>query len=231
LIGRDPSTDIALLRIEDQEGPAVSLSGTDGCRIGQLAIVVGRRPEGLSAAFGMTSFAGGPWQSMRGGRIDRRLELDLRLNPRLEGGAALDPEGRIAGMAVLGPHGRVLVIPSETIERVAQQLLAHGRIARGYIGLGVQPVRIDQAAMSAQDTGTTRGLMIISVDPEGPGQTADLRQGDVIVRWNGEPLQRVRDLFGHLGSGSVGQSAELEILRAGERLPRTVQIGERAMPR
>ncbi|MGO4574077.1 S1C family serine protease [Microvirga sp. 2TAF3] len=227
LVGRDPSTDIALLRTEEQPLGEIPVGATDAIRTGHFAIAVGRRPEGLSAALGIVALAGAPWRSLRGGHIDRLLHLDLQLDPRSEGAAALDADGRVIGMTVLGPRGRVLVIPSETIERVVPQLLEHGRIARGYLGLGVQPLRIDPAVAQAAGLNEPRGLMIINVDPDGPGQAAKLRQGDVLISWNAQPLRSVRGLHTLLGPESVGQSVELGILRAGERMIVPVQIRER----
>jgi S1-C subfamily serine protease len=185
----------------------------------------------LSAAFGIVALAGGPWRSLRGGHIDRRLHLDLRLGVRSEGGAALDLNGGIIGMTVLGPRGRVLVIPSETIGRVAQQLLDHGRVARGYLGLGLQPVPIDQAIADASGLTDARGLIVISVDSNGPGQKAGLKQGDILIRWNSDPLHSVRRVYTLLGPESVGQSVQLGILRAGEPISLAVEIAERPNPR
>jgi S1-C subfamily serine protease len=230
LAGRDPSTDIAVLKVEDRQMSEAPLGSSAGLRIGQLALAVGRRREGPSAALGIVALAGGPWQSLRGGHIDRNLHLDLRLDPRSEGGVAIDAAGQVIGMTVLGPRHRVLVIPTETIERVAPQLLAHGRIARGYLGLGLQPVRVDQVVAESLGLTKARGLMVIDVDPDGPGHAAGIRQGDTLVRWNGEPLRSVRDAHAHLGPASVGQSVELAIVRAGAGMTVTVQIRERPKP-
>jgi S1-C subfamily serine protease len=173
LVGRDPSTDLALLRTEEQPIAHAPFADTSGLRVGQLVLAAGRQPEGVCAALGIVALAGGPWRSLRGGQINRRLHLDLKLDARSEGGTALDVNGQIVGMTVLGPRGRVLVIPSETIERVAQQLLAHGRIPRGYLGLGLQPVRIDQTIADAAGLAEPKGLIVIS-GPESVGQTITL---------------------------------------------------------
>ena len=168
-------------------------------------LAAGRQSEGLCAALGIVALAGGPWRSLRGGHIDRRIHLDLKLDAHSEGGAALDTNGQILGMTVLGPRGRVLVIPSETIERVAQQLLAHGRIARGYLGLGLQSVRIDQTIADAAGLAEPKGLIVISVDPNGPGQRAGIKQGDILIRWDADPLHSVRRVYTLLGPDSVGR--------------------------
>lgn len=230
LVGRDPSTDIALLRLEQQPLEEIVFSPTDGLRAGHPILAAGRQPEGLIAALGIVALAGGPWRSLRGGLIDRRLYLDIRLDFQAEGGVALDTSGRIIGMTVLGPRGRVLVIPSETIARVAPQLLEKGHVARGYLGLGLQPVRIDKAAADTAGLAEPRGLIVISVDQDGPGQSAGIRQGDILIRWNTEPIPSVRHVHRLLGPESVGQSVDLGILRAGEHMSLAVEIRERPKP-
>ncbi|MBQ0821843.1 serine protease [Microvirga sp. HBU67558] len=231
LVGRDPSTDIALLRVEEQPLPDMTFDPSDRLRAGHLVLAAGRQPDGLSAAMGIVALAGGPWRSLRGGHIDRRIHLDLRLDFQSEGGIALDTGGRILGMTVLGPRGRVLVIPSETIARVAPQLLEKGHVARGYLGLGLQPVRIDKAAADAAGLAQPRGLIVISVDQDGPGQKAGIRQGDILMRWNDAPVPSVRDVYRLLGPESVGQSVDLGIVRAGEHMTLAVEVRERPKPR
>jgi S1-C subfamily serine protease len=119
-------------------------------------------------------------------------------------------------MAVLGPR-RVLVIPTATIERVATKLETHGRIARGYLGVGLQAVKLDDGV----------GAMVMSVDKTGPSAAAGIRQGDVIVGWNGEKLTGVRSLLRSLGPDSVGRVVELSIQRGGEPVQVKLTIGER----
>lgn len=230
LAGRDPSTDIALLHIREHPLEEIDFSPTDGLRTGHLILAAGRQPEGMSAALGIVALAGGPWRSLRGGHIDGRIHLDLRLDFRAEGGVALDMSGRIVGMTVLGPRGRVLVIPSETIERVAPQLLEKGRVARGYLGLGLQPVRIDRAAAEAAGLAEPRGLIVISVDQDGPGQEAGICQGDILIRWGADALPSVRHVYRLLGPESVGRSVDLGIVRAGEYMTLAVEIRERPKP-
>lgn len=227
LVGRDPSTDVAVLRLAETGVPALTLEATDEPRPGQLAVVVGRRGEGPIANLGMISVAGGPWRSMRGGQLERFIRLDLRLDPRNEGGAVLNAAGRAIGMAVFGPRRSVLTIPSATIERVAEQLLARGRIARGYLGLGLQPVRIDEALARSLSLAEPRGVIVISVDPQGPGQQSGVLLGDVVTAWNGEPVHGVREILRRLGPDAVGQKAELALLRAGKAASANVTVGER----
>ena len=157
IVGRDASTDVALLRVEGAALPAVTLR-TLPLRAGELALAVG---ADALALWGVVAAAGPSWHSMRGGEIDARIELDVRLRRHAEGGLTLDARGWAFGMAVFGPRRRTLVIPAATIDRVATQLERNGRIPRGYLGLGLQPVR-------AEDDGAA-GAIIISLDKNGLG--------------------------------------------------------------
>jgi S1-C subfamily serine protease len=160
LAGRDSTTDVALLRVDRAELQPVLLEALP-VAAGALAVAVGAEDGTPTVAVGVVSRAAGAWRSLRGGEIEARIELDLRLRRSAEGGVTLNAAGQAIGMAVFGPRRRVLVIPSATIERVAAKLESHGRIARGYLGLGLQPV--------ATEGGDESGAMVMSVDPQGPG--------------------------------------------------------------
>jgi S1-C subfamily serine protease len=217
LVGRDHTTDIAVLRVERSDLPAVQLEITP-LPVGALTIAVGADDGAPTAALGVVSRSTGPWWSLRGGEITARIELDLRMRQSAEGGLAIDATGRTIGMTVFGPRRRVLVIPSATIERVAARLEKHGHIPRGYLGLGFQLVAIE---------GGGRGVMIMNVEPEGPGAKAGVHQGDTIVTWNGEPIRHVRSLLRALGPDSVGQTVTLGLRRGGETRNIVLTIAER----
>lgn len=214
IAGRDHTTDIALLRVDAAVAP-VKLAATVP-PLGALSVVVATNRETPSAALGMVSASGKSWRSLRGGDIDARIELDVRLHGSQQGGLALDASGEAFGMAVLGPR-RVLVIPATTIERVAAQLEARGRIARGYLGLGLQPVRLDDGV----------GAMVMNVDKAGPSAAAGIRQGDVIVAVNGQKLSGVRALARTLGPSSVGTVVDVAVRRGGEPASFKVTVVER----
>jgi S1-C subfamily serine protease len=222
LAGRDPTTDIAVLRIDQAATPTVAAPGSRALRAGELVLSVGRRSEGPIARLGLVAVAGGPWQSLRGGRIDRTIRLDRRIHPAEEGGVLIDAEGGWIGMTVSGPRGAALAIPAETIARVAAQLLAHGRIARGYLGLGLQPVRLDEALARALSLSERRGVIVVNADPDGPGIRAGMLIGDIIVSWNGDRVHTVREVFRRLGPDAVGGEVILGVIRGGE--PRTIAV-------
>jgi S1-C subfamily serine protease len=218
LAGRDSTTDVALLRVDRADLQPVLLEPLP-VPAGALAMAVGAEDGTPTVAVGVVSRATGPWRSLRGGEIEARIELDLRLRRRAEGGLTLNAAGQAIGMAVFGPRRRVLVIPSATIERVATKLENYGRIARGYIGLGLQPVAIE---------GGESGAMVMSVDPQGPGAAAGVYQGDIIVTWNSEPIRHVHSLMRALGPDSVGQTVTLGLRRAGETKQVPLTIAERS---
>jgi S1-C subfamily serine protease len=217
VVGRDPSTDVALLRLERNDLPrAPSAAGAP--TVGALAVVAGAREGAAAAAMGVVSFVGPQWRSLRGGLIDARIELGATLARSSEGGLALDASGQALGMAVFGPRRRTLVIPMTTIDRVADVLASKGRIARGYLGLSLQPVKLDAGGI---------GAMATSVDPKGPGAAAGVRQGDIIVAWDGATIRGVHQLVRALGPDSVGASVKLTLSRGGEPIETTLTIGER----
>jgi S1-C subfamily serine protease len=215
IAGRDHTTDIALLRVDGVTAAPASLT-TDVPALGALAVIVAADHGTPIAALAMISKSAERWRSLRGGEIDARIELDTRLRHSSEGGLVLNAAGQAIGMAVSGPR-RTLVIPTVTIQRVASRLETHGRIARGYLGVGLQPVKLDDGV----------GAMVMSVDKNGPAAAAGLRQGDVITALNNEPISGVRALMRKLGPDSVGTVVELAGLRGGEPIRFSLTIGER----
>ena len=218
IAGRDHTTDIALLRVDAPSHGLATLTAALPA-LGSLALVVAAQRGAPTASFAMVSLVGERWRSLRGGEIDARIELDARLRQSQQGGLAADASGQIVGMAVLGPR-RVIVIPSATIERVAARLESHGRIARGYLGVGLQRVRLDDGV----------GAMVMSLDKQGPAAAAGIRQGDVITALNDEKLSGVRSLARALGPDSVGTVVDVAVSRAGEPVHFKLTIGERPQP-
>jgi S1-C subfamily serine protease len=217
LVGRDPSTAIALLKVERPDLQPVAMAAAIPAP-GALVLAVGAEGGAPTAALGLVSVSKGPWQSMRGGEIDARVEIDARLRSTAEGGLAVNAAGQAFGMTVFGPRRRVLVIPSVTIGRIAARLETHGHIPRGYLGLGLQPVTIE---------GGGSGIMVMSVDPKGPGAAANIHQGDVLASWDGKPISKLQPLLRSLGPDSVGKLVAIELRRGGQSHQTRLQIGER----
>lgn len=216
LIGRDPTTDIAVLRAEHLSAALPPPSGN--ARVGALVLAVGRRKGLPVARLGIVAETGEPWRSMRGGQIDRLIRLDLRLDQAAEGGAVIDAAGALLGMAAFGPRGRALVIPVQTIARIVPRILTGGSVARGYLGLGLHRVSAGQPV---------GGVIVVAVDPDGPGAAAGVLLGDVITTWSGQPISGMRDLMSRLGPDSAGTDAELGLVRAGTPTKVIVHVGQR----
>ena len=216
VIGRDASTAVALLRVDRDEAPQLALTNAS-VRPGAIALAVGAIEGAPLAAHAAVALASGPWRSLRGGEISARIELDRRLRASAYGGVALDAHGNAFGMLVEGPRRRTLVIPAATIERVAPLLRDKGRVARGYLGLGLQLAPVDGGV----------GAIVMSVDQGGPGASAGVRQGDVITAVDGAPISGVRALVRSLGPDSVGRSLRFELRRGGEPLALDIVVAER----
>lgn len=228
LAGRDPSTDIAILTGDAATGAALQLAADATIIAGEAAIVVGRSPHGVSCAVGFVSLAGAEWESMRGGRIDRRIRLDNRLERHQEGGPVLNAAGQCIGMAVLGPRRGTLVIPSATLQRISADLLQHGRIQHGYLGIAGQPIRPQPVGpATAQNGGAGTGLLVLSLDAGGPARLAGILQGDIITAVAGKPVGSPRQLRRSLGPDTVGRSVSCLLIRAGQPMTLDITVGER----
>ena len=213
LAGRDPSTDVALLRLATPEFGDWPAAATPA--VGSIALVAGRGEHGPLAGFSIVSEAGPAWRSMRGGEIDARITLGLRLSGRSEGSAVLAPDGRLIGMAVTGPRRRALAIPASTIERAVTILADKGYVPRGYLGASLHTV------------GRGDGAIVIGLEPDGPAARAGFVVGDVITTWNGEPVRSVAGVANRLGAGTVGQAAKVGVLRGGVASDIEISVGER----
>jgi len=211
LAGRDPGTNVAAMRI-DFDAPALPEPAEP--RVGALALLLGAASDGgATARLALVHRVGPAWESMAGGRIDRLISLDARLSGPEEGGPVLDAAGGLLGMSTLGPRRRVLVIPAATVNRVLAPLLADGRISRGWLGLGLQPVAIPKAWQ--ESAGSETGLMIISLVPQGAADQAGVLPGDILLAIDGVPAPHPRAVAKILGSNSVGKTVALRLLRSG----------------
>jgi S1-C subfamily serine protease len=230
LVGRDPSTDVALLRLDAAAGPSTALLPADRVSTGHLALSIGRCRDGVLAGFGIVGLASGPWRTMHGGEIDQLLHVSVTLESRCEGGAVVDADGRLIGMLAFGPRGRVLAIPAATLARSVPLLSEHGRIARGYLGAGLRPIHLGEEAAKAMQRSSDRAAIVVSIDPDGPAKRAGLVLGDIITSWDGEPVTGVRDVMARLGPSSVGRVVAMTLLRAGSNKQVSLAIGERPRP-
>jgi S1-C subfamily serine protease len=228
LAGRDASTDLAVLTLQAAEFPVADIGDAAALRVGHVVLAVARPGErGVSASWGVISALGGPWRSWHGGQIDRFIRPDVSLYPGFSGGPLVDGHGRVMGINTSGPRSIVLTIPPETINRVVGQLLEKGRIVRGYLGLGMQPVRLPESVKQTLNLRGTSGIIIVAVEPSSPAEKAGLLIGDVLVALDGVPVGDIADVQALLGPERVGTVIGASIIRAGLLAEQTIMIGER----
>ena len=228
LVGRDPSTDIAILKLQDIELPVAEIGEASLLKVGHMVLAVGRSSEsGLSASMGVVSALGGSWRSSYGGLIDQFVRLDLNLYPSIEGGPLVEATGRVVGITVSGPRRTVLSIPASTINRVVDQLLSKGHIARGYLGLGMQPVRLPETLKNALNLSSVGGVIVVNVESDGPADKSGMLIGDVLVAIDGTLVSDTGDIQAMLGSHSVGKILNVQIVRGGTLVEVALTVGER----
>jgi S1-C subfamily serine protease len=236
IAGRDPGTDLAVLRVETTGLTAAERAPDDGIRVGHLVLALGRPlPSGPMASLGVISTLG-PWGMFRRGRgrlgghgqDEIFIRSDVTFYPGFSGGPLVDGEGRVLGVnsSRLG-FGAGLTVRAAAVARIADLLLRGGRIRRGYLGVGTQPVRLSGALAQTAGAGQETGLLIVTVEPGSPAERAGLLVGDILVGMAGAPVRDTDDLQAQLGPDRVGQATSLTVLRGGERRELTVTVGER----
>jgi S1-C subfamily serine protease len=227
LAGRDPGTNVAVLKLDSPlDGTLPGVAAPP--RVGELTLLVGADPSGhATGRLGMVHAVGDAWHSMMGGRIDALIRLDVRLAAD-EGGPVLSLAGGLIGMSTAGPRRRTIVIPAATLDRVVDPLLTEGRIARGWLGIGLQPVIIPDSFR--QTAGQESGLMVVGLASGGPAETAAVLPGDIVLDIDGTPAGRPRALSASLGPDRIGQAVALRLLRAGAVQTISVTIAARPKP-
>lgn len=223
LAGRDPGTDLAVLRVADA-GSVVATPGDDaGLKVGHMVLALGYGPR---ASWGVISALGPRWRSGLGGDIDRLVRLDLVLYPGFSGGPLVDAAGRVVGLntSALARETR-LALPVTMVARVADELLRMGHVSRGYLGLGMQPVRLPEPLRAQLGLGDG-GLIVVMVEPSGPAAHGGVLLGDVLVALDGEPVGDLDDVQARLGSDRVGTEIRAVVLRGGVRTELRIRVGE-----
>ena len=229
LLGRDPATDLAVLRMSATGARMLNRSEAGQVKVGHLALALGRPGDAVHATFGIVSAIEAGWRSPLGGHVEQFLQSDVVMYPGFSGGPLIDAWGKLIGMNTSAlVRGIALAIPVATIERVSQALVEHGRIRRGFLGVGVQPARLPQAM--EDPSGQATGLLVASVEAGGPAQKGGILLGDVLLSLGGERLAAMEDLLAALGGDVVGKATPVEILRGGKRTTLNVTIGERPAP-
>ena len=225
LVGRDPTTDLAVLRVQASGLTPPVWAEPDGLRVGHLVLAVGRPGRTVLATLGIASALGQSWRTPAGGRVDHYLQPDVAMYPGFSGGPLADAEGHVIGLNTTALLRWIpLTIPVPTMRSVVDTLLVHGRIQRGYLGVGVQPARLP-ASLTGQ-LGQETGLLVISVEPGSPAEQAGLLLGDTIVALDGRPLRYPDDLLPLLSGDRIGAEVPVRFVRGGQLLELKVTVGE-----
>jgi S1-C subfamily serine protease len=230
VVGADPWTDVAVVQAEAGEFPVAALGTSAGLRVGQLVVAIGS-PFGFESTVtaGVISALGRTLRSITGHLVDNVIQTDAALNPGNSGGPLLDSQGRVIGIntaVIQSAQGICFAIPIDMAKRIVPQLMQHGRIIRGYLGLHGRAVPI--ARHVARHFGLTeeRGVEVVALEPGGPAVQAGMGEGDVILALADQPITGVDDLQKRLAEIPVGIPAEIALLRGDRRLLRFVVPGE-----
>lgn len=233
LAGRDPGTDVAVLRLALPTGgtpPApAELAPAESVRIGHLVLALGRPGGAPMASFGIVSALGGTWRTERGGIVEGYVRADVTLYPGFSGGPLVDVRGRIVGLnSWYLARGQELAIPSPVVSGIVQSLLTQGRLRRAYLGVTSQPVQLPGTLRQALGLTQATGLLIVGVEPGSPAEAGGLLLGDILITVDGRPITSAEDLQAALGPGAVGRPVTLTVIRGGERKDLTVTPTERS---
>jgi S1-C subfamily serine protease len=232
LVGRDESTDLAVLRTEADGLQPLERAGVGALRPGSIVLAVGRPGAGVTASLGLISAVGGEWRTWQGGRIDRFVRLDLAIYDGFSGGALVEAGGRVLGLNTSGlARGMPLTIPAATVDQVAERILKGGRLTRGYLGLASQPVRLPDGLRQALHLAGDFGLVVVNVEPNGPADRAGVLLGDILVALDGNPVTDPRDVLAALTPEKVGQAIRVRLLRGGQPTDLSVTVGQRPTSR
>lgn len=227
LAGRDPGSDLALLRLSEKALTPAQTS--DSVKTGQLVLALGRPNErGMQASWGIVTAINGPARTHRGGLLDEFIQTETTPYPGFSGGPLVNTEGEVLGLNTSGlTPGSSLTIPVKVAWRIAEALAKHGSVRRGYLGVRTQPVEIPEAARTSLKREQSAGLLVLWLEENGPAQMGGLYVGDTIVAVGGQPVSDPDDLFAALHSDTVGKPIAVEVLRGGKPESVDVTVGER----
>jgi S1-C subfamily serine protease len=227
IAGRDPGSDLAVLRLAEKALTAAKTS--DDVKVGQLVLALGRpNSEGMQASWGIVTAISGPTRTFKGGMLDEYIRTETTPYPGFSGGPLVNTEGDVLGLNTSGlTRGSSLTIPVKVAWRVAEALATHGSVKRGYLGVRTQPVEIPEAARQALKREQEHGLLVLWLEEGGPAEKSGLLVGDILVAISGQPVGDPDDLFSALNSETVGKAIAVEVLRGGRPETVSVTVGER----
>jgi S1-C subfamily serine protease len=228
LVGRDPSTDLAVLKCPETSANA-ALGDVAALKPGSLALVVGRtRASGPVAALGVVSLVAPERRTWTGAALAPYIRLDVGLQPTAIGGAVVDAQGRIVGIATprFARFGAI-AIPAPAVDRVVDTLLKKGHIPQGYLGVGLQPVRLPDALRQSLQRSEKTAAIVLEVEPESPAHKAGIVIGDIFITLAGHPVARLEDVHSQLHGEAIGKPLALKFVRGGATQEVNIVVTER----
>jgi len=226
LVGRDPTTDLAVLRADGLSSSPLEWSDPDNLKVGHLVLALARPGKNVQATMGIIGALGSGWRTPSGGAVDRYLQADLVMPPGFSGGPLVGATGKVLGLTTSALHrGVSLALPFPTVERVVSALLAHGRILRAYIDAGSQPARLPE--MLADQLGQPTGLLVVSVELDGPAAKGGLFLRDTLVALDDKPLKHLDDLLASLDGDKIDRPIAVRLVRGGQLHDVTVTLTSR----
>lgn len=228
LVGRDSSTDLALLRLAEDTAPvAPRLPAGATLRPGQIVLSVGRPGTSVTATLGTVHMVGDEWRTWQGGQMSELIRVDMTIHDGFSGSALIDSNGNVAGInSSILTRGAPATIPAATIDRVIDQLLVGGRVPRGWLGVGTQPVRLPERVRTDANLTQEVGLLIVNVAVNSPAERGGLFVGDTLISLAGNATREADDVLSILGPDTVGRTLTARIVRAGAVIEVPVVIGE-----
>jgi S1-C subfamily serine protease len=229
LAGRDPSTDIAVLKCAEASNAAPEFGDAATLKPGSLTLVVGRtRASGPVAALGVVSLVAADRRTWTGASIVPYIRLDVGLQPTAVGGAVIDAHGRTVGMATprFARFGATAV-PASSINKITDTLLQKGRIPRGYLGVGLQPVRLPDALRDKLKWNEKTAAIVMDVHPGGSADKAGIVIGDILISMAGQPVTDLEDVQSHLAGEAIGKTLPLKFVRGGAIQAGSIVVAER----
>ncbi len=229
LKGRDPGTDLALLAADTGNAAPLEFAADNALQAGQIVLAVGRTSNtGPIASLGILSGVSGEWKTWRGGKLNPFVRLDVSVYPTSSGGAAVDASGGLIGLVSTGlSRSSVLVVTKTTIDRVAQQLHDKGYVARGFLGIALQPVALPPDLKQQLQLDQESGILLLGVEPEGPAAKAGLTVGDILLAANGRAIADPEILAEVLDGTTIGAAVRFRVARGGVLREVEIHIGER----
>lgn len=229
LAGRDPSTDLAILKVSEESALPLPSFGDRELKLGHVVLALGRsRGSNLVASAGIVGGISGEWEPRRGGRVDQHIRLSLELYPGFSGGPLVNAQGKVVGINTRGlSRGRAVTIPLATVNRIVDELIEKGHIAKPYLGLAMQAVAVPESLRGKAPGAGNSAVLVVHVEPAGPADKAGVVLGDVVVELQGKPVEDTGDIQQLLGSAKIGDTVAATVLRGGAPVKLSITLADR----